>query len=544
MAKQLFSFLLLACLPAILAQEILTAGLSIDGSRSIAETDENFVCATIDWWPHNKCNYNQCPWAYSSIMNLNLSHPLLAKAVQAFTHLRIRLGGSLEDQVLYGVPSLKLPCHPFWKQRDGLFGFSKGCLRMERWDALNHFFSKTGAIVTFSLNALYGRRKARKGPWTGPWDSSNAHDFMKYTMSKGYQIDSWEFGNELSGSGIGASVNAKQYGEDLMKLKRIINELYEKSSSKPSVLAPGGFFEKDWFAQLLQVTGPGVVNGVTHHIYDLGAGDDPNLAKKILDPDHLNKISDTFGALNQTIRGFGPWASAWVGEAGGAYNSGGRLVSDSFINSFWYLNQLGLAAVYDTKVYCRQTLIGGNYGLLNTTNFVPNPDFYSVLLFSRLMGQKVLPVHIDASPHLHAYAHCTKGRAGITLLLINLSNETSFIAQVTNAMNKGLHLANKVLSREVSFTDRVKKLVSWVGSNASDGRLQREEYHLTPKDGNLHSQTVMLNGKPLEISEVGDIPSLEPVLGSVNSPLYISPLSIAFIVFPNFDAPACQHITL
>lgn len=272
MAKQLFSFLLLACLPAILAQEILTAGLSIDGSHSIAETDENFVCATIDWWPHNKCNYNQCPWAYSSIMNLNLSHPLLAKAVQAFTHLRIRLGGSLEDQVLYGVPSLKLPCHPFWKQRDGLFGFSKGCLRMERWDALNHFFSKTGAIVTFSLNALYGRRKTRKGPWTGPWDSSNAHDFMKYTMSKGYQIDSWEFGNELSGSGIGASVNAKQYGEDLMKLKRIINELYEKSSSKPSVLAPGGFFEKDWFAQLLQVTGPGVVNGVTHHIYDLGAG--------------------------------------------------------------------------------------------------------------------------------------------------------------------------------------------------------------------------------------------------------------------------------
>jgi len=107
-------------------------------------------------------------------------------------------------------------------------------------------------------------------------------------------------------------------------------------------------------------------------------------------------------------------------------------------------------------------------------------------------------------------------------------------------MNKGLHMAKKVLSREVSFTDRVKKLVSWVGSKASDGQFQREEYHLTPKDGNLHSQTVMLNGKLLKISEVGDIPSLEPVLVSVNSPLYISPLSIAFIVFPNFDAPACN----
>jgi heparanase 1 len=28
----------------------------------------------------------------------------------------------------------------------------------------------------------------------------------------------------------------------------------------------------------------------------------------------------------------------------------------------------------------------------------------------------------------------------------------------------------------------------------------------------------------------------------VNSPLYINPLSISFIVFPNFDAPACAWI--
>lgn len=517
----LFSFFL-ACLPAILAQEISTASLRIDGGRYIARTDENFVCATIDWWPHNKCDYNQCPWGYSSIMNLNLSHPLLAKAVHAFTHLRIRLGGSLEDQVLYDVPSLKLPCHPFWKQHDGLFGFSRGCLRMDRWDALNHFFSKTGALVTFSLNALYGRRKSRSSAWVGPWDSTNAYDFMKYTISKGYEIDSWELGNELSGSGVGASVDAKQYGEDLIKLNKIINELYEKSSSKPSLLAPGGFFDKDWFAQLLQVTGPGVVDALTHHIYDLGPGNDPNLAKKILDPSKLSKISDTFDILNATIRDFGPWTSAWVGEAGGAFNSGGHLVSDAFINSFWYLNQLGLSASYNTKVYCRQTLIGGNYGLLNKTTFVPNPDYYSALLFNRLMGPKVLPVGIDASPHLISYAHCTKGRAGITILLINLSNQTSFIAQVENTMNEDLHLHNKIVNaKQVSFTDRIKKMVSWVGSKASDGQLHREEYHLTPKDGFLRGQTMVLNGKPLEISELGDIPSLEPVLVSVNSPLYV-----------------------
>lgn len=46
-----------------------------------------------------------------------------------------------------------------------------------------------------------------------------------------------------------------------------------------------------------------------------------------------------------------------------------------------YLDQLGMASTYDTKTYCRQSLIGGNYGLLNTTTFVPNPDYYRLFNF-------------------------------------------------------------------------------------------------------------------------------------------------------------------
>lgn len=41
-----------------------------------------------------------------------------------------------------------------------------------------------------------------------------------------------------------------------------------------------------------------------------------------------------------------------------------------------YLDQLGMASTFGHKVFCRQSLIGGNYGLLNTTTFVPNPDYY------------------------------------------------------------------------------------------------------------------------------------------------------------------------
>ena len=53
------------------------------------------------------------------------------------------------------------------------------------------------AKVTFGLNALIGRKESttEKGLWVGDWQSQNAREFMKYTISKGYKIDSYEFGN-------------------------------------------------------------------------------------------------------------------------------------------------------------------------------------------------------------------------------------------------------------------------------------------------------------------------------------------------------------
>ncbi|PSR89194.1 Heparanase-like protein [Actinidia chinensis var. chinensis] len=533
-------FLLLACISSIWAQEVEYAVILVNGTQAVAKTDANYICATIDWWPHDKCNYNQCPWGYSSIINLDLSHPFLANTIQAFEHLRIRVGGSLQDAVLYDVGNLKTPCHPFRKMRDGLFGFSKGCLHMKRWDEVNDFFKKTGVLLTFGLNALHGRHQIRRRVWGGDWDSSNANDFITYTISKGHQIDSWEFGNELCGSGIGASVGAEQYGRDLIKLKSMINELYKNFNPKPILVAPGGFYDKQWYDKVLQVSGSLVVNAVTHHIYNLGAGVDRNLVNKILDPSHLSKVSETFSNLKQTIQTHGPWASAWIGESGGAYNSGRRNVSNTFVNSFWYLDQLGMAAKYDTRVYCRQTLIGGNYGLLDRTTFVPNPDYYSALLWHRLMGKEVLAVNTSASPYLRSYAHCSKGRAGITLLLINLSNHTRFDIGVQNSMNVNLHAKETTHHSKKSFTHGLKRNMLWVGTKASDGTSFREEYLLTPEDGNLQSKTMLLNGKPLQLTDDGDIPSLNPVLVDPNSLMTIAPLSIKFVAFPNFEASACK----
>ncbi|KAK6116433.1 hypothetical protein DH2020_049895 [Rehmannia glutinosa] len=419
-------FLSFFCLLCCAEEEV---NLSINGAISIAETDDNFICATLDWWPETKCDYNQCPWGKAGILNLDLGNKILANAIKAFSPLRIRIGGSLQDQVLYKVGTSAPKCPHFKRIENGLFGFSKGCLDMDRWDNMNKLFQETGAKITFGLNALMGRKKSNKNDilMVGNWNPKNALDFMKYTASKGYKIDSYELGNELCGNGVSARIEAEQYGRDIIVLKKLVQELYPDPATQPKVLGPAGFYDKEWFNAFLKTSGPNVVDGLTHHIYNLGAG-------------------------------------AWVGEAGGAYNSGGKEVSHSFVDGF------------------------------------------CALLWHRLMGKNVLSASHNGSPYLRIYSHCSKKTAGISVLIINMSNSTTF---------------------DVKVADEYKD------------ENQREEYHLTPKDGDILSDVLLLNGTPLKLTESSDIPAMNPQLVDSTSPIKVAPDSIVFATLKGFRASAC-----
>lgn len=81
-------------------------------------------------------------------------------------------------------------------------------------------------------------------------------------------------GNELSGSGVGTRVGAGQYAADVVSLKQLVDEVYGASPSleKPLVIAPGGFFEPEWFEEIVVRTRPNLMDVITHHIYNLGPG--------------------------------------------------------------------------------------------------------------------------------------------------------------------------------------------------------------------------------------------------------------------------------
>ena len=51
-----------------------------------------------------------------------------------------------------------------------------------------------------------------------------------------------------------------------------------------------------------------------------------------------------------------------------------------------------------SQVYSRQTLVGGNYALLDSSrDFEPNPDYYALMLWRQLMGARVLLVSPDTA---------------------------------------------------------------------------------------------------------------------------------------------------
>ena len=47
----------------------------VDARSAVAATDDDFVCATLDWWPPDKCDYGTCAWGRAGLLNLVSREP-------------------------------------------------------------------------------------------------------------------------------------------------------------------------------------------------------------------------------------------------------------------------------------------------------------------------------------------------------------------------------------------------------------------------------------------------------------------------------------
>ncbi|NXO77795.1 HPSE2 protein, partial [Sitta europaea] len=395
--------------------------------------------------------------------------------------------------------------------------YSNLTLTARSLDKLYNFADCSGLHLIFALNAL------RRNP-NNSWNSSNALSLLKYSASKKYNI-SWELGNEPNNyrTLIGRSVNGSQLGKDYAQLRSLLQLI--RTYSRAHLYGPNiGRPRKNVIAFLegfMKVAG-GTVDAVTwqHYYIDGRVARVTDFLKTRL----LDTLSDQIRKIQKVVNTYTPGKKIWLEGVGMTSAGGMNNLSDSYAAGFLWLNTLGLLASQGIDVVVRHSFLNHGHNHLVDQNFNPLPDYWLSLLYKRLIGPKVLAIHVaglQRKPRpgrvirdkLRIYAHCTSYhnhnyvRGSITLYIINL------------------HRSRKKIKLAGTLRDKIV-----------------HQYLLQPygKDG-LHSKSVQLNGQPLAMVDDGTLPELKPRPLRAGRTLVIPPLTMSFYVVKNVNALACRY---
>jgi len=387
------------------------------------------------------------------------------------------------------------------------------------------------------------------------WDQNNTADFVRrVAQNDAKHIFAFELGNELCNH-----VDPTVYANDILHLRDLVDQHWPGTAAKPLVNGPDcNPISGPWVDQFISNVSGGVLDVFTYHNY-VGYGLDPLLAPKMMSSDwnFFNEGPKRAAAFIDGWKRLGApgGMQLWAGEIAAAWHSGEPGVTNRFISSFWYADALGLLASLNHTGFCRQSLVGGNYGLLNRTTRQPNPDFYVAQLFHDLMGTGVLQISTGGAlpKGLRSYAQCNDGTgtkggdAGTgraTLLFINVSPSITFSLTMPLAMAwRGKEDATTSMADAVGALGRGSPGTKPAG-------LTLEVYELTAGDGSkekwegLDSSTIRLNGDLLDAAIAGPLPRPRKVALGKDRRFRVGPLSIVFVVLPEASIPACANAAL
>ncbi|CAD7974850.1 unnamed protein product [Amoebophrya sp. A25] len=348
----------------------------------------------------------------------------------------IRIGGSPGDRVTYEEPletfeeteavwrgyaeahSTFLPksalvhrtkpedCHDFRPDPStpSKMKFSSGCLTMAKWTSLLEMCEAANCRILFQLNALYGVQRVdgannsslERLPFAGHWNPRNAFHLMYHTihvLKKAHLLIGFELGNELGPMGMGKSgkpsIFVEHYAQDYRVLRQMINWFVCPPAWRMFGVASN--FDVPWLRSLEQLLKDPLFV-FTHHMYSLGSANSSRnelVEGRILNATYLeSSVRPVATATRGMLQTF-PGTQVWMGEAGGAYGSGAPGVTNDFLSGFWFLDQLATFAGYGQNThYCRQTLVGAFYEMVDKATLLPNPDWYVASLFNFLIRKR------------------------------------------------------------------------------------------------------------------------------------------------------------
>ncbi|WP_236074815.1 glycosyl hydrolase family 79 N-terminal domain-containing protein [Teredinibacter purpureus] len=404
-----------------------TVTISLTDGQPIARVDPRYLSFSIDisviaggfWWEGSMGTRRGL--GLLRIPPLNLNNPKLNLLVQSLGPAYLRVGGSEADKIHYFDRHTQ---HNISREQDSLV------LTQRQWDELHRFISRNHLKFFFTFKYGLFKRKQQ-----GEWAGMCIQHLLQYSKENNYAIDVCELGNELNAywafHGLLSQPNARDLANDYATFTQLVKRYY------PSIriCGPGSAF---WprigeaikpFSNITEkfLHAPGnELDIVDWHYYPFQSVRSPVRTRKATKANTLSvKSFDAFREYSLQLKQLRdisqPHAELWTGETGSAQCGGQPKISDRFMSCFWWADQLGQGARLDQKVMIRQSLIGGDYGLIDRLSLKPRPDYWVSWLWGKLMGTAVYQLDFH-NETLRAYAHSNKQTGGICLLLINMSS--------------------------------------------------------------------------------------------------------------------------
>ena len=499
----------------------------------------------------------------------------------------LRFGGEGNDFLTYafGGDSCPQPATP-----------THQCMNESTWRAVLDLSAASNArlIVGLSMNTGVdlGRRRPGDDPFPYPWDPSNARKLLQWTIDA--KLDHLIYGLEL-GNEQNAKYSATQIAHNFAILAQLTKELWPahthasgssghvppkifgpdphglhtptRARESPRLLGPdphsfrGGLpgtnATLEWIREWLTASrAAGVpVHAVTHHEY---IEVEPN-ASGFTDPTRLDMSGEIAHKVNATVRSVDANVAIIAGEIG-PHNGGNPPCNHSsmrwavFGDSLWYADALAAKAFHGYEAFCRQDLIGGDYGLLDCRDGTALPDYFVALLWTRTMGRVVLSTRARAEDEgegagaLHwslggaatAFAHAGQHEhehepsAGGAAALLRLYAQCS--------APSGGFAAGSVTVLAINLDQRARGLTfEGLGKDALAYALEANgdpNASLTGKGG-LLGTGVLLNRRPVSVGVDGTVPPL-PAEAVGKATVVVPPVSVAFYVLPHAAHPECS----
>ncbi|MDC7234099.1 MAG: hypothetical protein PQJ58_12770 [Spirochaetales bacterium] len=408
-----------------------TSRLTLEQKQPVEIIPEQFISVAIDasqiiggyWWDNSDTVKGGV--GNRKVPPLNLNNENLIRYTKVLSPYCIRIGGTEADRIFYSL-------------KKSLTELPKGYhyyLGKERWKELERFAKDCGSRLMITINAGPGPRIEKQR-----WRKKNARQLIRYAHKKNHAVAVWELGNEVNAypffMGSSHRMNPKEYAGDMKKLKNLIPEDSQARTAGPALAVWPVIGETLPFLKRFLKHCPVPLDILTWHYYPQQSSRSiaavrRSRKKTMLKPSHLDEIVRQTVKLKTLRDRYQPEAEMWLGETGHALCGGEPGLSDTFYSGFWWLDQLGLMALHNQKQVVRQTLSGGDYGLLDKEDHTPLPDYWTTLLWNRYAGTQVYKTAGRDNKKLRLYCHSLKGRReGYCIIFVSLEEKEKITLHV------------------------------------------------------------------------------------------------------------------